>query len=99
MRALCVAVLCLCACAVRVPSPMESFLSPDNTPSGTLPPFEVAKAYAFEKVLSQVQKHMGMSVWQMLGEDKGTFIGKLLELKGGGQPSRNAVGSEQPVGE
>ena len=70
---------------------MESPLSPDNTPEGSLPPFEVAKAYAFEKALSQLVKHMGMSVWQLIGEDEGEFIAKHLELKGGGQPSRSTV--------
>ena len=66
-------------------------MSPDNTPKGTLPPFEVAKAFAFETVLSQMAKHMGKSMWQLIGEDKGDFIAKHLELKGGGRPSRSSV--------
>ena len=66
-------------------------LSPDNTPKGTLPPFEVAKAYAFEKVLSHMAKCMGKSLWQLIGEDKGDFIAKHLVLKGGGRPSRSSV--------
>ena len=72
-------------------STMDSQFSPDTTPKGMLPPFEVAKAYAFDKALSQMQEHMGKSLWQLLGEDKGEFIAKHLELKGGGQPSRSAV--------
>ena len=68
-----------------------SSLSADNTPKGMLPPFEVAKAFAFEQVLSQMAKHMGKSEWQLIGEDKGVFIAKNLQLKGGGRPSRSAV--------
>ena len=70
---------------------MARILAPDDTPKGTLPPFEVAKAYAFDKVLSTMAVHMGKSAWQLLGEDKGEFIAKHLELKGGGRPSRSVV--------
>ena len=66
-------------------------LSADNTPKGRLPPFEVAKAYAFEVVLTQMEKHMGKSACVLLGEDKGDFIAKHLTLKGGGHPSRQSV--------
>ena len=34
---------------------------------------------------------MGKSSRQLLGEDKGLFIAKQLELKGGGAPGRTAV--------
>ena len=68
-----------------------SSLAVDSTPKGMLPPFEVAKAFAFDKVLAQMAKHMGKSEWQLIGEDKGDFIAKHLELKGGGRPSRSAV--------
>ena len=36
---------------------MAGSLSPANTKKGTLPPFEVAKAYAFETVVRQMEKH------------------------------------------
>ena len=68
-----------------------SSCSADNAPKGMLPPFEVAKAFAFEQVLSQMAKHMGKSEWQLIGEDKGVLIAKCLEVKGGGRPSRSAV--------
>ena len=70
---------------------MESHLTPDKTPEGYLPPFEVAKAYAFEKVLSQMVEHMGMSVYRLIGENKGDFIARHLELQGGGRPCRSSV--------
>ena len=56
-----------------------------------MPPFEVAKAHAFDVVISQMEKHLGKSSRQLLGEDKGFFIAKQLELKGGGVPGRTAV--------
>ena len=56
-----------------------------------MPPFETAKAHAFEVVLRQMEKHMGKSVWELIGEDKGELIAKHLKVKGGGHPSRNAV--------
>ena len=66
-------------------------LSADDTPNGRLPPFEVAKAYAFDVVLTQMEKHMGKSACVFLGQEKGDFIAKHLALKGGGHPSRQCV--------
>ena len=70
---------------------MASPLDPAPTKEGALPPFEVAKAYAFEHVLSHVQKHLGKSARLLLGEDKATFIARHLELQGGGKPNRRTV--------
>ena len=70
---------------------MASPLDPAPTKAGALPPFEVAKAYAFEHVLSHVQKHLGKSARLLLGEDKATFIARHLELQGGGKPNRRTV--------
>ena len=60
---------------------MASPLGTSGTKDGTLPPFEVAKAYAFEQVLSHIEKHLGMPARQLLGEDKAVFIAKHLELE------------------
>ena len=70
---------------------MVNPLSAAHTKEGTLPPFEVAKAYAFEQVLSHVEKRLGQSSRQLLGEDKATFIAKHLVLQGGGTPGRETV--------
>ena len=70
---------------------MAKPLGAAHTKEGTLPPFEVAKAYAFEQVLSLVEKRVGKSSRQLLGEDKATFIAKHLMLQGGGTPSRTTV--------
>ena len=65
----------------------DNLLSPDGTAQGTLPPFEVAKAWAFETVLKHMEKHLGRSAWMLIGEDKTKFIAKHLTLKGGGHPA------------
>ena len=65
--------------------------SPDSTAEGTLPPFEVAKAWAFEQVLKHMEQHFGKSSWMLIGEDKTTFMAKHLQLKGGGHPGRTAI--------
>ena len=65
----------------------DNLLSPDGTAQGTLPPFEVAKAWAFETVLKHMEKHLGRSAWMLIGEDKPKFIAKHLTLKGGGHPA------------
>ena len=51
----------------------------------------MAKAYAFEQVLQQVQKHLGMPAYQLLGEDKVAFIARHLTLQGGGNPGLQTV--------
>ena len=70
---------------------METCWSPDTTPIGKLPPFEIAKAYAFDQVLAHLENHTGTPVRTLLGEDEGLFISKQLALQGGGNPSRSAV--------
>ena len=67
---------------------MAGPLSPDETRVGRLPPFEVAKAYAFDVVVGAMEKHMGQSARALLGRDKGEFIAIKLQLQGGGQPAR-----------
>ena len=66
-------------------------MSPDDTPKGHLPPLEITKAFAFDVVLRQMEKHMGKSACVLLGEDKGSFIAKNLKRKGGGNPTRFTV--------
>ena len=61
-----------------------------NTPKGKLPPFEVAKAVAFDAVINQMEKHMKKSACVLLGQDKGDFIAEHLTVKGGGNPTRQA---------
>ena len=58
---------------------------------GTLPPFEVAKAFAFHVALAHIEKHTGMSSRQLLGESRKAFIARQLQLEGGGTPGFTAV--------
>ena len=57
-------------------SPNANSWSPEDTKEGTLPPFEVAKAFAFDVVLRQMESHLGKSCWQLLGEGKTAFTAK-----------------------
>ena len=66
-------------------------LEPGDTPKGKLPPFEVAKAVAFEAVLTQMEKHTGKSCWELLGMGKKEFTAKQLQVVGGGRPTGRAV--------
>ena len=66
-------------------------LSPGETKKGNLPPFEVAKAVAFEAVIAQMGKHTGKSCWQLLGMGKKEFTAQQLQVVGGGRPTPRAV--------
>ena len=65
--------------------------SPDRTTEGCLPPFEVAKAYAFTVALEKIEDVMGTPVYQLLGQPKDTWIAQQLEVKGGGAPNERSV--------
>ena len=66
-------------------------LEPGTTGKGKLPPFEVTKAIAFEEVITQMEKHMGKSCWQLLGVGKKEFTASKLTKVGGGHPTTRAV--------
>ena len=75
-----------------MPRPKTQFpFAPDSTQNGRIPPFEVAKAFAFHVVLEHMAKHMDRSIPTLVGDEKGSFIAKNLQLKGGGHPSRISV--------
>ena len=65
--------------------------SEETTKPGALPPFEVAKAFAFDVVLREMEQHLGQSCWMLLGVEKRSFIAQHLRLKGGGHPGCTAV--------
>ena len=66
-------------------------LSPEDTPQGELPPFEAAKAYAFDVALSRIEEVTGQSACALLGQSKGSFIAANVTVKGGGRPSEQAI--------
>ena len=66
-------------------------LQPGNTPKGELAPYEVAKAIAFNEVITEMEKHMNKSCWELLGVGRKEFTASRLTKVGGGHPSTRAV--------
>ena len=66
-------------------------LSEENTAKGNMPPMEVAKTIAFEQVLASIEKHMGKSSWELLGQSRAAFTAERVSLKGGGHPCQRRV--------
>ena len=64
---------------------------PESTKEGHLPPWEVAKAYAFHVVLKVVSEKLEVAIADMLEQREDDFIASQLELKGGGCPTSRAV--------
>ena len=69
-------------------------LDPTNTPEGKLPPFEVAKALAFEAAITQIEKHTRKSCWELMGMGKKKFVATQLKVVGGGHPTTRAVSKQ-----
>ena len=46
---------------------------PEDTPQGKLPPWETAKAVAYEQVLNKMEKHLGKTCKQLTGKGKKRF--------------------------
>jgi hypothetical protein len=64
---------------------------PEGTPRGKLPPWEIAKAVAFEKIINSMEEHLEKTCWQLTGKGKADFTAQWLTVVGGGQPSGRAV--------
>ena len=62
-------------------------LAADGTRDGQLPPFEVAKAIAFRKVLGDAAAMMHTSAAKVVVQRVDQHIASKLRLKGGGHPS------------
>lgn len=71
-------------------SHMVSF-APDDTPEGFLPPWEIAKAFAFHTVLQKAAELLASTPSDLVGERVDDYIAKQLTLKGGGQPCSRGV--------
>ena len=66
-------------------------LDPGNTPKGGMPPFEVAKALAFDVVIKEMEEHMEKTCWELFGMSRKEFAASHLQVVGGGNPSARAV--------
>ena len=64
---------------------------PAATKEGYVPPWEVAKAFAFHTVLQDVAEVNGVQPHDLVGKRVGEYISEKVILKGGGHPSTRAV--------
>jgi len=65
--------------------------SPEHTPDGELPTWEIAKSFAFHVVLSDVAKHLGMEPNDLVDGRVGSYIASKVLLKGGGHPTERSI--------
>ena len=66
-------------------------LRPEHTQTGRLPPWEVAKAFAFHTVIDSICDHLGQAAPELLGKRCDAYIAEQLTLVGGGHPTERAV--------
>ncbi len=64
---------------------------PTNTVEGELPPWEIAKAFAFHTVLATVAEELDTPAAELLGQQVCDYIAQQLTLQGGGRPQRRTV--------
>ena len=72
-------------------SPEIPAFDPGQTPGGELPPWEVAKAYAFSVVIDEMRRVTGMSVRRMVNATKAEFIARQVHTADGKHPGQRAV--------
>lgn len=65
--------------------------SPEAAAEGTLPPWEMAKALAFDRVIRRMAEVMDRPASKLLGQHVDEFIASEVVLKGGGHPTARAV--------
>jgi hypothetical protein len=70
---------------------MTNPFCPDTLKDGVLPPWEVAKAYAFHVVVKDVAEMLGERPADILGKRVDEYIASRLCLKGGGHPSARNI--------
>ena len=70
---------------------MTNPFCPDTVKDGVLPPWEVAKAYAFHVVVKDVSEILGERPAVLLGKRMDEYIASKVCLTGGGHPSARAI--------
>jgi hypothetical protein len=70
---------------------MTNPFCPDTLKDGVLPPWEVAKAYAFHVVVKDVAEMLGERPADILGKRVDEYIASRVCLKGGGHPSARNI--------
>ena len=71
--------------------PNTPSFAPGNTPGGELPPWEVAKAYAFNVVIDKMREVTGKSTRSLLNATKAKFISGQVTTVNGEHPCERAV--------
>jgi hypothetical protein len=69
---------------------MMSF-APGDTLTGELPPWEVAKAFAFHTVLKKAAEVLDTPAAELVGQRVDEFIAKQVTLTGGGKPGPRTI--------
>ena len=64
---------------------------PSSTREGYLPPWELAKAFAFYKVIQHMSEQQGVPACEVTGKRVDELIAEQVALKGGGNPTARAV--------
>ena len=79
--------------SICMPSPAMAApcFCPAATKEGYLPPWEVAKAFAFHTVLQDVAEVQGVQPHDLVGKRVDEYISEKVTLKGGGHPSSRAM--------
>ena len=65
--------------------------APESTRDGTLPHWELAKAYAFSVVIDQMVETMEETASVLLGMGRNDFICSKVHVKNGGSPTSRAL--------
>ena len=69
----------------------EISFDPGNTPSHNLPPWELAKTYAFHVAIEKLVEVTGMSAVDVLGNKTNDFIAEQVLNASGEHPTERAV--------
>lgn len=65
--------------------------APDSARRGTLPPWELAKAVAYQEVLRDIEAETGISAAELVGKRVDEYIASKVTLQGGGSPTSRAL--------
>ena len=74
-----------------MPQSEQRSFAPVDTPPGDLPPWEVAKAYAFHAVIVKMREVTGLSTRRLVGSRQDEFIAAHDTTASGRQPGVRAV--------
>ena len=69
----------------------EPSFAPDATVDGELPPWEIAKVFAFRTVLATAAEQLGIPASELVGGRVDEYIAKQVIVKGGGHPQARQI--------